>query len=158
MTFTGTLHADGQPLAGKTVWIQDEDSNGRDDNLKSGTTDWNGRFSITWTAYQSDPTKTIEIRAVFEGDSSYGRDTSPIQKMDVLEYRSTKVILHGIPDAVYSGDAVIFTGTLTHDGQPLAGKKIWIQDEDSNDSDDNLKSGTTDRNGRFSITWGRRQG
>ena len=153
VTFTGVLYADGRPLAGKVVYIQDDDSNAPDDLLAKGRTDQNGRFHITWMAYQSDPTNTIEIYATFKGDSFHEKDRTRNQEMDVFERRSTQVTLNPIPGSVYVGDAVTFTGTLQHRDQPLAGKKVWIQDEDTNALDDDLKSGMTDWYGRFSITW-----
>ena len=152
VTFTGTLYADGWPLAGKNVWIQEDDF-GPDDVLASGRTDQNGRFSINWRVDAATFETEFDIYAIFEGDSPYQKDRTGNQHMDVYERRGTTVTLHAIPDHVYAGDTVTFTGTLTHGGQPLAGKKIWMQDEDEFREDDYLKSGVTDRNGRFSITW-----
>ena len=152
VTFTGTLYADGWPLAGKTVWIQEDDF-GPDEELASGRTDQNGRFSINWRVIADTFETENDIYAIFEGDSSHEKDRTRNQYMDVFERRVTTVTLYAIPDHVYAGDTVTFTGTLTHGGQPLAGKTIWMQDEDEFRDDDNIKSGRTDRNGRFSITW-----
>ena len=152
VTFTGTLYADGWPLAGKTVWIQEDDF-GPDDVLASGRTDQNGRFSINWRADAATIETEFDIYAIFEGDSSHGKDRTRNQYMDVFERRGTTVTLHAIPDHVYAGDSITFTGTLTHGGQPLVGKTVWIQDEDEFREDDYLASGRTDGYGRFSITW-----
>ena len=152
VTFTGTLYADGWPLAGKTVWIQEDDP-GPDEWLANGRTDQNGRFSINWRVDAATFETEFDIYAIFEGDSSHGKDRTRNQNMDVFEHRGTTVTLYAIPDRVYAGDTITFTGTLTHGGQPLANKKVWIQDEDNAGLDDNLKSGTTNQYGQFSITW-----
>ena len=152
VTFTGTLYADGRPLAGKVVYIQEDDF-GPDEVLAYGWTDQHGQFSIDWLAEAAAIEIEFDIYAIFEGDASNGKDRTGNQYMDVFERMGTTVTLYAIPDHVYAGDTVTFTGTLTHGSQPLAGKNIWIQDEDTGNPDDYLKSGTTDRNGRFSITW-----
>ena len=152
VTFTGVLYADGSPLAGKVVYIQEDDF-GPDEVLAHGWTDQNGRFAINWRAVAGTIETEFEIYAIFEGDSRHEKDRTRNQEMDVFERRGTQVILNRIPDRVYAGDTVTFTGTLYHRDQPLAGKKVYIQDEDELRLDDYLKSGTTDRYGRFSITW-----
>ena len=71
--FTGRLvEADtGKPIVGTTIKIFDRDI-GRDDLLASGTTESDGRFSIQWTAYRTDPRdNTAEIYAGFEGNDDY---------------------------------------------------------------------------------------
>ena len=152
VTFTGTLYADGRPLANKIVYIQEDDF-GPDEVLVSGQTDQNGRFSINWRVYTATFETEFEIYAIFEGDSSHNKDRTRNQYMDVYELRGTTVTLYKIPKYVYAGDTVTFTGTLQHGGQPLAGKRVYIQDEDEFRLDDYLKSGITDQNGRFSIKW-----
>ena len=152
VTFTGVLYADGNPLAGKVVYIQEDDF-GPDEVLARGWTDQNGRFSIDWRADAATFETEFEIYAIFEGDSSHGKDRTGNQEMDVFERRGTQVILHRIPERAYAGDPVTFTGTLYHRDQPLAGKKVYIQDEDELRLDDYLKSGTTNQYGRFYITW-----
>ena len=152
VTFTGVLYADGNPLAGKVVYIQEDDF-GPDEVLARGWTDQNGRFSIDWRADAATFETEFEIYAIFEGDSSHEKDRTRNQEMDVFERRVTQVILYRIPESAYAGDTVTFTGTLYHRDQPLAGKKVYIQDEDELRIDDYLKSGTTDQYGRFYITW-----
>ena len=152
VTFTGVLYADGNPLAGKVVYIQEDDF-GPDEVLARGWTDQNGRFSINWRAVAAVFETEFEIYAIFEGDSSHEKDRTRNQEMDVFERRVTQVILYRIPESAYAGDTVTFTGTLYHRDQPLAGKKVYIQDEDELRIDDYLKSGTTDQYGRFYITW-----
>ena len=152
VTFTGTLYDDGLPLANKIVYIQEDDF-GPDEVLASGWTDQNGRFSIQWRAEAATVEIEFDIYAIFEGDSYYDKYRTGNQYMDVFERRSTQVIMYQIPKHVYAGDTVTFTGTLQHNGQPLAGKRVYIQDEDEFRLDDYLKSGITDQNGRFSIKW-----
>ncbi len=153
VTFTGVLYADGSPLAGKRVYIQEDKFLRPDEVLTRGWTDQNGRFSIDWHVRADSIETEFEIYAIFEGDSHHKKDRTRNQEMDVFERRGTAVILNPIPGHVYAGDAVTFTGTLTHGGQPLAGKRVYIQDEDEFRPDDYLKSGTTDQYGRFHITW-----
>ena len=152
VTFTGVLYADGQPLAGKMIYIQEDDF-GPDEVLASGRTDQNGRFSIQWRAEAATVEIEFDIYAIFEGYRNYEKDRTPNQEMDVFERRGTTATLYKIPEHVYVGDTVTFTGTLSHNNEPLVGKKVWIQDEDELRPDDYLKSGITDQYGRFSITW-----
>ena len=152
VTFTGVLYNDGRPLANKVVYIQESDF-GPDEVLASGWTDQNGRFSIDWRVYAATFETEFEIYAIFEGYRNYEKDRTPNQEMDVFERRGTQIILDQIPNHVFVGDIITFTGTLQHNGQPLGGKKVWIQDEDELRPDDDLKSGITDQYGRFSITW-----
>ena len=153
LTFTGVLYSDGAPLAGKTVYIQEDNFLWSDDVLASGRTDQNGRFSIDWHVRENLIEVELEIYAIFEGDRNYEKDRTRNQEINVFERRGTTVTLYKIPERVYVGDMVAFTGTLSHNNGPLANKKVYIQDEDEGRLDDYIKSGTTDRNGRFSITW-----
>ena len=82
-----------------------------------------GRFSINWRVDAATFETEFDIYAIFEGDSSHEKDRTWNQYMDVFERRGTTVMLYAIPDHVYAGDTVTFTGTLTHGGQPLAGKR-----------------------------------
>ena len=152
VTFTGMLYADGKPLAGRMVYIQEDDF-GLDEVLVYGRTDQNGRFSIDWHVYTATFETEFEIYAIFEGYRNYEKDRTRNQEMDVFERRGTTVTLYKIPERVYVGDTVTFTGTLSHNNEALVGKKVWIQDEDELRPDDYLKSGITDQYGRFSITW-----
>ena len=152
VTFTGVLYADGSPLANKIVYIKEDDP-GPDEVLASGRTDQNGRFSIDWRVYTATFETEFEIYAIFEGYRNYEKDRTRNQEMDVFERRGTTVTLYKIPERVYVGDTVTFTGTLSHNNEALVGKKVWIQDEDELRLDDYLKSGITDQYGRFSITW-----
>ena len=153
LTFTGVLYSDGAPLAGKTVYIQEDNFLWSDDVLASGRTDQNGRFSIDWHVRENLIEVELEIYAIFEGDRNYEKDRTRNQEINVFERRGTTVTLYKIPERVYVGDMVTFTGTLSHNNGPLANKKVYIQDEDEGRLDDYIKSGTTDMNGRFSITW-----
>lgn len=73
ITFTGKLVESntGKPVSGAKIKIMDSDI-GRDDLLASGTTESEGRFSITWTAKKTDPRdNTAEVYAKFEGNDNY---------------------------------------------------------------------------------------
>ena len=153
VTFTGTLYSNGLPLTGKTVWIQEDDPFQPDDVLASGLTDRNGQFSIKWRVVGDTFETEFDIYAIFEGDAYNNKYRTGNQYMDVYELRGATITLHNVPEHIYAGKKVTFTGTLTYDGQPLAGKKIWIQDVDRLREDDYLKSGVTDKTGRFHITW-----
>ena len=83
ITLSGTLTLDGRSPEGAIIYIQDEDTLGFDDLLVTTYADAAGRFSTYWVVEDVDPNNTIEIRAVFEGNSLYSRQTSPIQKLRV---------------------------------------------------------------------------
>ena len=61
--------------------------------------------------------------------------------------------LYPIPDRVYAGETVAFTGTLTGGGSPLPGRTVWICEDDPFVPDVCLASGTTDYAGTFNIEW-----
>ena len=76
VTFSGTLRlASGSP-AGAVVYIKDEDLGSRDELLVTAYVESNGRFSATWIAEHTDFDSTIDIFAVFEGDSRYYRQAT----------------------------------------------------------------------------------
>ncbi len=153
VTFTGTLTSGGSPLSGRTVWIYEDDF-GPDDPLASGTTDNAGRFSIKWTANAGTVnTGSEEIYAKFFGDGQHSGDESPRQTTSVYDKRGSSLTLDPIPNRVYAGDTVTFTGTLTGGGSPLSGRTVAIYDDDTLRPDDYLARGTTDNAGRFSIDW-----
>lgn len=66
---------------------------------------------------------------------------------------STTITLDSLPDAVYVGSQVIFTGTLTSGGSPLSGGTVIICEDDPFVPDECLVSGVTDRSGRYFIAW-----
>lgn len=78
---SGTLTLDGRSPEGAIVYIQDEDTLNPDDLLTTAYVDSSGRFTTYWVVEDVDPTYTIEIRAVFEGNALYSRLATPIQKM-----------------------------------------------------------------------------
>lgn len=66
---------------------------------------------------------------------------------------STTITLDRLPDAVYAGQQVIFTGTLTSGGSLLSGGIVTICEDDPFIPDECLASGATDNLGRYFIVW-----
>jgi len=78
VTFAGRLAeaGTGKPVSGVNIKILDSDIGG-DDLLASGTTESEGRFSVTWIARKTDPhDNTAEIYAKFEGNDDYQQSKS----------------------------------------------------------------------------------
>ena len=76
VTFSGTLKLNSGSPTGAAVYIKDEDSFSRDELLVTAYVESNGRFSATWIAEHTDFDSTIDIFAVFEGDSKYYRQAT----------------------------------------------------------------------------------
>ena len=68
-------------------------------------------------------------------------------------YAQSTLTLDPIPDWIYAGEAVTFTGTLTSGGSALSGRTVLICEDDPIVPDECLASGTTNHAGRFSIEW-----
>ena len=66
---------------------------------------------------------------------------------------SSVVTLDPLPSAVYDGDLVVFSGTLTGNGVPLPGRTVWICEDDPFIPDECLARTTTDNTGRFRTVW-----
>ena len=66
---------------------------------------------------------------------------------------SSVVTLDSLPSAVYAGDLVVFSGTLTSNGIPLPGQTVWICEDDPFIPDECLARTTTDNTGRFRTEW-----
>ena len=81
ISLSGTLTLDGRSSEGAIIYIQDEDTFNPDDLLTTAYVDSSGRFTTYWVVEDVDPTYTIEIRAVFEGNALYNRLATPIQKL-----------------------------------------------------------------------------
>ena len=54
IVFSGYLLSDGSPIPDATVQIRDEDILDTDDLLESGTTGYDGRYSISWTVEDTE--------------------------------------------------------------------------------------------------------
>ncbi len=76
ITFSGTLYFDNHSTKGAIVYIKDEDALNPDDLLATGYVDRNGKFSANWFAHRVDPDNTVDIYAVFEGNSKISRLTT----------------------------------------------------------------------------------
>lgn len=66
---------------------------------------------------------------------------------------SSVVTLDPLPSAVYAGNLVVFSGTLTSNGVPLPDRTVWICEDDPFIPDECLTHGTTDRWGQYHIEW-----
>ena len=153
--FSGMLTGGGAPLPGRTVLVCEDDPFWFDECLVRGTTDGQGRYHLTWTAEAGIVETDFDIYAEFRGDGTYSRDQTPRYTMSVYEVTlpSAVVTLSGIPSRVYAGDTVVFAGTLTGDGAPLAGRTVKICEDDPLLPDECLVRGATDRQGRYHLTW-----
>ena len=66
---------------------------------------------------------------------------------------SSVVTLDPLPSAVYAGNLVVFSGTLTSNGVPLSGQTVWICEDDPFIPDECLVRTMTDNTGRFRTEW-----
>ena len=63
------------------------------------------------------------------------------------------VTLDPLPPAVYAGNLVVFSGTLTSNGVPLSGRTVLICEDDPFIPDECLARTMTDNTGRFRTEW-----
>ena len=159
VTFTGTLTSGGSPVSGATIRICEDDPFIPDECLVRATTGRDGRFSVNWVAEEQAVEIELDIYAKFDGNSQYSSDRSSNRYMSVYEavgqqsaYGST-LTLDPIPSAVYAGETVTFTGTLTSGGSPVSGATIRICEDDPFIPDECLARGSTSRAGEFAIQW-----
>jgi len=86
VTFSGRLVEAGteKPVSGAKIKILDSDIGG-DDLLASGTTESEGRFSVTWITRKTDShDNTVEVYAKFEGNDDYEQSKS---KQSIVEVK-----------------------------------------------------------------------
>lgn len=76
VTFSGTLRLAGASPEGAVIYVKDEDPLGPDDLLVTGYVGADGRFSATWFADYVDADSTVDVYAVFEGNSHFYRLTT----------------------------------------------------------------------------------
>ena len=76
-----------------------------------------------------------------------------VSALGVVDAYGSTLTLDPIPDWVYVGQTVTFTGTLTSDGFPVSGATVWICEDDPFIPDECLAWGTTNRAGMFVIPW-----
>ena len=151
VTFSGWLtDSDGYGLADRTVEIK-EDRFGSDRVLERVRTDYNGHYYAEWIASQEG---TLDVYAVFEGDSTTAESRSQGRSLHVTEY-SPVLTLDPVPPVAYEGDLVTFSGRMTGpDGTALMYvDNIHIKDEDPGSGDDLLATTRTDGYGRFEAVW-----
>jgi hypothetical protein len=157
--FSGRLtDGDGQVLADRLVYIQDDDTGSGDEVLGSAYTDINGEYTIFWTAEDTDFfDDTIDIFASYKGSGSYDDAKSRALSIEILEYQQVKtptsIYLQSSSTSSYEGDGITFTGALTtQSGYGISNTLIYIKDEDP-DFDDELATVTTGSDGGFSFVW-----
>lgn len=97
--FSGTLRLASGNTEGAIVYIQDEDRGNPDDLLATAYVDRNGRFSANWFVSDTDPDNTIDIYAVYEGDSKNYRlttcDSGPTRSFGGLCLDTIKLHISG---------------------------------------------------------------
>ena len=147
------VDGDGYGISGAFIEIKDEDTGSRDELIGTAVTDERGMFFASTPAEQWDLfDSVVEIYAVFEGTSSYGKARSSEQSLSVYKYGSS-LHLDKIPQKAREGDIITFSGTLALDQHDPTGAIIYIKDEDTLNPDDLLATAFADENGRFAANW-----
>ena len=142
VTFSGQLTTtSGHAVTGATIHIRDDVTFGRDTLIATATTDDTGRFAATWTA-KSRSSGSWDFFAAYDGASNISGARSetyvvrvssgsgPSGQTGSAAGGSTSIYLSPVPQQVYTGDSVTFTGWLASNGQPLAGKLVRIGEND----------------------------
>ena len=144
---TGRLHSEsGIPIPFRTINIV-SDNNG--EIATSTTTDSIGEFAVTWSVAYSY--NTYRWYAEFTGDNQFTPSNSAVQSVSII--LRPDLYFTPLPNRVDEGTTLEFSGQLTAEGLPLAGKTIYIKDDVDFGTDTNLGSVITDQNGEFSATW-----
>ena len=167
VTFTGKVTSNGYAVSGAVVQIKDDVSYGRDKVIKTATTDKYGKFYVSWKAIQKN-SGSYNLYAVYGGNDSFDKSRSLPYTVSVSsshvqdsssDYNtktdpvSTRITLDRIPSSVYAGDTVTFTGKVTSNGQTISGVTIQIKDDVSYGRDKVIKTATTDKYGKFHVSW-----
>jgi hypothetical protein len=153
--------------SGYTIKLMEQDGwFDPDDELKSGSTGSDGKFTISWSAYDEDGDATLELYAKFEGGScmgiGIGSSQSDTKTVNILrptgETRITSFSCS--TTSPMKGSTVTFTGYLEAkytDGVwravPNMTVKLMEQDTWPDSDDDCGRSATTNSSGYFSISW-----
>jgi protocatechuate 3,4-dioxygenase beta subunit len=160
--FTGRLSDEnGDAVASKLVYLQDEDTLSGDEYLGSSYTDNYGNYHITWNVEDTDFLgSTLELFVSYPGSSSYGSARSQTLSFDVLSGspEPTKVVteisFESSANSAYEGETILFTGILiTDEGDAVSNALIYIKDEDTGSGDDELGTLTTGSDGSFDFYW-----
>ena len=152
LTFTGSLTAHGQPVSNAPVEIKEDDPLIFDQRLGYGTTDSEGRFSITWRVSAGTLETDFDVYAVFEGDSIYDRSKTPNHTISVQKIGGY-ITLDALPDSARVGERITFSGTLQLSGYSPERAVVYIKDEDFGSGDDLLATAYVGSDGRFSANW-----
>lgn len=151
VAFTGRLTAHGQPLAGATVNVYEDDPLQFDQLLGSGATGSEGTFSVTWRADTGLIETDFDVYASYAGDAVYEQSRTPNQTVGVHKIGGS-ITLDPLPSSANVGEAVTFSGTLKLDGYSQ-GAAVYIKDEDPFDADDLLATAYVKSDGSFSADW-----
>ncbi len=144
---TGRLQTEsGIPIAFRTVnLVSDNDGV----VAASTTTDSVGQFAFNWDVRYSYTTYRWYVE--FTGDNQFTPSNSAVQSVSII--LRPELYFTPLPNRVDDGTTLTFSGQLTAEGLPLAGKTVYIKDDVDFGTDTNLGSVTTDQNGEFSATW-----
>jgi hypothetical protein len=167
--FSGALaDAENNGIAGSVVYIQDEDAGSGDEYLRSALTDQAGRFSVSWTAQNTDfLDNEIEVFASYKGSDVYRESRSgeyvirvsspqntPVQITPSVQKQDTSISLQSSSYSPDLGDTVRFSGTLiSSDGEGISNVLVYVKDEDTGSGDDILGSVYTTFDGTFAFSW-----
>ena len=156
----------GYPISGAVVQIKDDVSFGRDKVIRTATTDKDGKFYVSWKA-TSRSSGSYDLYAVYGGSDQIGKSRSFSYTVSVgpshvqdssSDYNakylvSTRITLDRIPSSVYAGDTVTFTGKVTSNGYAVSGAVVQIKDDVSYGRDKVIRTVTTDKYGKFYVSW-----
>lgn len=148
-TLTAILTSDNVPLAGKTISWSAILGNF---SPTSGTTDENGRVTVTYTAPVVENQTTLTVEAVFAGDDSYyGSKGSSTGIISPIQLIPTYLFLTPSSFSLHSFESISLLATLRDNaGNPLAGRNLtWSATAGSLSA----VSGLTDSNGQLSVTF-----
>lgn len=161
----------GEGIPNALIYIKDEDSLSGDEELGRTRTDANGNFSFNWQARKMDAfDNTVEVFAVFEGDSSFQRSVSEIRTVNVsgttgqgstssggnetILPKSTSITIIPSSYSAYVGNTVTFTGRLTDsNGKGISNAIVYLKQDITLSTDRTLSSTFTDALGGYSMNW-----
>ena len=157
ITFSGSLLTESdEAIPNKKIVIRDRDSTSGDDFVASAVTDSLGNYSVTVLAQYWDCMDCMfEVYAIFDSDTNYyTSDKTPIYDVWFSgNVKDTKLIFDSLPKSITSGETITFSGQLLDsDGTPLAGKSVQIKNHLMANSDDIIKTVTTNSVGKFSYS------
>jgi hypothetical protein len=152
LTLTATLKdVNGNPLTGKTITWSETQGRGTLDPT-SGTTDENGRMTVTYTAPTVTQIENVTIKASFAGDGDYeASENTSTGTITPIPRTPTSLGIEPPSFFIESEESILLTATLTDNaGNPLVEKTIsW----NAIAGNVNPSNSTTDNQGRASTTY-----